>query len=238
MASDLSSYKVGSGEVASSSKFDNLVQAVQDALNAVGDQTKMAWAAGKIIDPVQIQQKGATSGQALVWNGTDWAPATVGGGGGGTSNVRLAHQTKTTDTTINATSEGTANSIIVTPSFTADANPVLVSFFAPRVDVLTGVAGNNFIFNFVLLRDSTVIVGKWGVAIFQIQGSPTPPSDDQTFPIFLQHQDTPGAGAHTYTVKAYLTFNTGTGSTMVVKAGAGGTGVLAPAFLRVFKDST
>ena len=32
------------------------------------------------VAPAQIQQSGATSGQALSWNGSTWAPATVGGG--------------------------------------------------------------------------------------------------------------------------------------------------------------
>lgn len=36
------------------------------------------WAAGKIFAPSKITQEGATSGQVLGWNGSQWAPATVG----------------------------------------------------------------------------------------------------------------------------------------------------------------
>lgn len=84
MACDLSSYRVAAGETSSATKQNNLIQAIQDALNAIGDTTKMAWGSGAIIDPNQIKQSGATSGQALEWNGSAWAPATVSGGGGTT----------------------------------------------------------------------------------------------------------------------------------------------------------
>lgn len=62
---DLESYKVSAGELSSATKFNNLVQAIEDEL---GD-----------IDPDQIDDGGASSGQALVWNGSAWAAATVSG---------------------------------------------------------------------------------------------------------------------------------------------------------------
>jgi hypothetical protein len=34
------------------------------------------WAAGKIFPPSKLTQEGATTGQAIVWNGSAWAPAT------------------------------------------------------------------------------------------------------------------------------------------------------------------
>lgn len=80
MSVSLAAYKVATNETSSSSKFDNLVQAVEDSLNAIGDTTKMAWKSGLIFDPSQIKQNAAASGQALAWNGSIWAPATVGGG--------------------------------------------------------------------------------------------------------------------------------------------------------------
>jgi hypothetical protein len=80
MSSDLSSYKVANLEVSSSTKYDNFVQKVQDTFNAIGDTNLMTWAAGKIITLAQVAQGGASSGQVLAWNGTDWAPANAASG--------------------------------------------------------------------------------------------------------------------------------------------------------------
>lgn len=41
------------------------------------------------VSPAGILQAGATPGQALVWNGVQYAPATVSGGGGGTAIKRI-----------------------------------------------------------------------------------------------------------------------------------------------------
>lgn len=80
MAANLQSYKVAFQEdPASSTKFNNLVQAIEDALNALGDSTKTAFAQGQILAPSQLKQEGASQGQAVIWNGTQWAPANPGG---------------------------------------------------------------------------------------------------------------------------------------------------------------
>lgn len=39
---------------------------------------------GGLLNPIQIAQDGAATGQAMLWNGTRWAPGSVGAGGGGT----------------------------------------------------------------------------------------------------------------------------------------------------------
>lgn len=78
MSSDLSSYKVAAGETPiSSSKFNNLVQKLQDSLNGLGGGLT-AWASGKNVPLTQLAQGGASTGQALLWNGTDWSPAAAG----------------------------------------------------------------------------------------------------------------------------------------------------------------
>jgi len=79
MSLDLSAYKVGANELSSSTKFDNLVQAVQDALNNLGNATYGAFASGLIFDPAKLKQNAATNGQALAWNGTAWTPTTIAG---------------------------------------------------------------------------------------------------------------------------------------------------------------
>jgi hypothetical protein len=79
MAVDYSPYKVGDHEALSSTKFDNFVQGAQDSVNNIGDLTKMGFSAGQIFGLDQIKQGGATSGQALQWNGTAWVAVTLGG---------------------------------------------------------------------------------------------------------------------------------------------------------------
>jgi hypothetical protein len=51
-----------------------------------------------LLSLAQIAQGGATSGQALEWNGTAWAPATISGGG---SNLNPVSNIVTSGTTIN-----------------------------------------------------------------------------------------------------------------------------------------
>lgn len=79
MAVDYTAYKVAANEALSSTKFNNLVQALQDSENNIGDLTKMGFQAGKIFDLTMLKQGGATSGQALQWNGSQWVPVTLGG---------------------------------------------------------------------------------------------------------------------------------------------------------------
>lgn len=60
----------------------------------------------------QLAQTSATSGQAIVWNGTAWAPATVSGGGGGGSG------------TVTSVALSDASS---TPIYTVSGSPVTTS---------------------------------------------------------------------------------------------------------------
>src|SRR5215471_12251933 len=74
MASDLAAYKVGANEQSSSTKFDGLVQRLQDTLNAIGDLSFMGWAAGQLLDLGQLKQSGASAGMVPQWNGSAWVP--------------------------------------------------------------------------------------------------------------------------------------------------------------------
>lgn len=79
MSLNLSTFKLAANELSSTTKFDSFVQAVQDALNHMGDTAYGAFAAGLIFDPAKIKQSGATSGQVLQWSGTAYAPVTPAG---------------------------------------------------------------------------------------------------------------------------------------------------------------
>lgn len=122
----------------------------------------------------------------------------------------FAYAQITSNVTLNGTTEGGANTIVATSSFTADGEGVIVEFYAPRVSG----GGNNIIDLYV---DST-IQGRIGV---------TGASD---FPMMLRRKLTPSAGSRTVTVKGWRVTSDGT-----VYAGAGGSGNVMPAYVRVTK---
>lgn len=115
---------------------------------------------------------------------------------------------------ITATTEATSQTVVAGNAVYYDGSRVKVSFFAPR---LASAAAQTA--TFVVYRDSTVI-GQ----VFAGSVNTTAPAID--FELF----DTPSVGAHTYTVKAFVST-----STLTVGAGAGGSGNLVPAWLRVAK---
>lgn len=87
--------------------------------------------------PSELTQAGATAGQALVWDGTQWAPGTVSGGGSGTPNysqsftsqtsVVLTHNANTTNVLVSC--YNSSNVEIIPQSVTVtNANSVTVTF--------------------------------------------------------------------------------------------------------------
>src|SRR5262245_53590448 len=80
MTANLQTYKVQRGDGNASSKFNALVQAIEDLFNAIPDNAKNAFAPGNIFDLAQLMQGGASVGDILNWNGTDWAKTTPGAG--------------------------------------------------------------------------------------------------------------------------------------------------------------
>lgn len=79
----------------------------------------------------KIAQAGATSGQAIAWDGTGWAPATISGGGGGaiTGSGTSGLLTKWTGTTAIGNSIIQDNGVNIgvgkSPSFKLDVNGVI-----------------------------------------------------------------------------------------------------------------
>jgi len=118
---------------------------------------------------------------------------------------------------ISVTTEATAAAIITGNSVTYDGTAVKVEFFAPLVTA--SVSGTNM--RYVFLRDTTVIG--------QTQNN-LASGGSGTGAAFITAFDAPSAGAHTYKISAFVTANS-----MTVNAGAGGSGNLVPAYLRVTK---
>lgn len=162
-----------------------------------------------------IAQSGATTGQALVWNGTMWAPGTISVPSVGGAELDYK-QVTANSAAISATTEATAVAIVTGNSVAYDGTRVKLEFFCASV-----WANPSALVTCVYYRDATVMgqtkhnmtgSGGFGVEVVGV--------------LF----DTPAAGAHTYKVGAYVGANAAT-----FQAGAGGSGVLLPAYLRVTK---
>lgn len=127
----------------------------------------------------------------------------------GNPGLELDYAQITAPVSVTAITEATANAIVTGNSVTYDGSRVKVELFTPE-----SFGGN---ITHVLLRDATIL------------GYPDKSVDTaQDGAVLTNTFDTPPAGAHQYAWKAYT--NTGT---KTVGAGAGGTGALLPAFLRV-----
>lgn len=125
-------------------------------------------------------------------------------------------------TGINATTEAGATAVLSGNSVSYDGSRVKVEFFAPEIAYVGGTGTNKV--TLVFLRDTTVV----GQAVILETGSTFASGKGAKAECF----DTPSAGAHTYAVKAFAAASS---PNYTVKAGAGGSGALVPAFLRVTK---
>jgi len=152
-----------------------------------------------------------TNGQFLQTTGgvAVWGPGPTNGAG-----TQLDYAQVTADVSITHTTEGTADTVVTGNSITYDGTKNKVEFWCPNI------TSNGIAAAFVLLRDSTVL----GQAVSNITATTNGAFKAEVF-------DTPTAAAHTYAVKAFQS----SAGTLTVKAGAGGSGVLLPAFLRVTK---
>lgn len=145
---------------------------------------------------------------------TGWV---LGGGG------ELDYKEITADVTgITATTEAGAATVVTGDAVHCDGSRVRVEFFAPEIVHVAGSGTNKLIV--VFLRDTTVI----GQATILDTGSTFTNGSAANAVCF----DAPVLGSHTYEVKA---FSAATSPNYTVKAGAGGSGNLVPAFLRVTK---
>jgi hypothetical protein len=79
LSGTLSNLQLGAGVVGSTELADNAVTNAKLADNAVNT----AELADDAVTMAKIAQAGASSGQVIKWNGTDWAPAADAAGGGG-----------------------------------------------------------------------------------------------------------------------------------------------------------
>lgn len=124
----------------------------------------------------------------------------------------------TSSVNITATVEASANTIVTANALAGDGSTIyVIEFFCPRFRV---PAGNNNL-NIWLFDGST------SLGFFGIFAGPDAVNELRA-PAFLSRRLTPSNASHTYSVRA--TVSTGTG---VADAGAGGTGVVLPGYIRI-----
>lgn len=181
MSANLQTYKVVNGELSSPTKQNNMIQTIEDALNA--------------ILVAQISPTGASSGNVVTYNGSSvvWAAAASASAAGS----QIDRKTVTSDVGgIVATTEGTAAAVITGNSVAYDGTEVKVEFWCPEI---AGAAAN--IIQFVVFRDAALV----GQAQGRIDSSGATGS-----PVKIELFDTPTAASHVYSVKAYVNAGTGT----------------------------
>lgn len=152
---------------------------------------------------------------AVVAVASDYAGLAVSG-------FEIAYDQITGTVNIASTSEGAPTAVIAGTSHVYEAVPYLFHFHTP-VAVDSSAAGGTLT---VLLMEDAASIGRIAVldsvtVATQIQSALTG-----------ELRFTPTAAAHTFGISAFVSSATGTPS---VGAGAGGSGVVVPAFLRVTK---
>lgn len=129
----------------------------------------------------------------------------------------------TSDVTVTATTEGTANSVVSAGAITYENVPHLITFCAPGARPDNGAAGRIL---HIILYDSTTAIGE-------LCGLTTPAAANMNVCVTAQHKLTPTAASHTYNVKAWTS-----AGTALIQAGAGGSGTKLPGFIRIERIPT
>jgi hypothetical protein len=129
---------------------------------------------------------------------------------------------KTSNTSITATTEATANTIVTGAAVAYDGSTVvLIEFYAFSMNVPTGTTGLSIT---AYLYDGSSSIGFLG----RVRSPATASAQEVT--VRMARRLTPSNATHTYSIRAAVT--SGTGS---VDAGAGGSGNVVPCFMRITK---
>jgi hypothetical protein len=155
MPADLTAYKV-LAERSNWAKFDGLVTTAEAALRAVGDPSKNAWGAGKILDPNQLKQGGAADKQTLVWNGTLWLPTTV-----------PTRTLFTTTSTVDIVNDATEKDLFTGNAAGATGGFNLVAGSVKSGSSLRFVCGGDYLSNTGANHDFTLSLSFWNGSILK-----------------------------------------------------------------------
>lgn len=193
------------GSVATDAIFD----AAGDLVQGTGSNTAAklsAGASGKV-----LQAAGATT--AVAWK---YPPG-----------YEFDYVEKTSNTNITATTEASANTVLTANSVTYDGSTIIeIEWFSPNIQTPSVSAGSILICLFDAVGGgAAAVIGTLanyvGKAAVEIYG-----------PGIGKVRITPTAAAHVYSIRAYVTANTG-----IVSGGSPGAGTFYPTFLRQRKVS-
>jgi hypothetical protein len=152
-----------------------------------------------------------------------------GGSGSGTgAGTEIAYSQITAPVNVVSTNEATGTTIISPGAVTFDGAAVMCQFHG-RLVLSTAITGTDLLF-VCLFEGATQIQRLGGLVSNVAQAISTPCFESATLDFFFRF--TPTAGAHTYTVTAFVNSTTGTPSIRADVGGAGGDG---PAFVRFTK---
>ncbi len=131
----------------------------------------------------------------------------------------LAFAERTTDQSVAATSEATANTVLTAPAVTLTvATPVLIEFFAPAASP----GGTGLVI--LWLYEGAGSIGAMGTFAGGTAGN--------VFQVpHIARRLAAGAGSHTWSIRASVS----AGGPGIISAGPGGAGQNVPAFIRVTK---
>lgn len=137
----------------------------------------------------------------------------------GSPGAELDYVEFTADSTITATTEGTASTVVTGSAVTYDGvEKIMLEFFCEAVRPDPAVAGQTV----------TLLFTDGGTALGQAQIQVPVTGSNLKVQAVVKRRLTPSAASHTYDVRAFVSSGTG-----LIKAGAGGAGLFLPGFLRI-----
>lgn len=152
------------------------------------------------------------AGQGVALTATGWVPVAARHPG-----QELYYEEKASATSIGATSEATATTVVAGSSLFYDGKPVLIEFFAP-------------VYNKGTTSITVVLYDDPGTGTAASIGKLVDAATGTNFPLgVLARRLSPTQGFHTYSVRAYV--DAGLGG--AVNGSSGGSGNRMPAFLRI-----
>jgi len=137
----------------------------------------------------------------------------------------IVHTNYTADVAFTATTDGTAQLVVQTPSVNFTGKPVYLQFFCPRFDSNASALQTYYI---ALYMDgfaaANLVVSRWCSVVMSNTSFLTE--------LMLGYQHTPPAGSHFYAARAWSTSSNGGNC----RGGPGGQNNMAPGYLRITAD--
>lgn len=165
----------------------------------------------------------SASHQRFYINSTSHAPKLVNSSGVEKyfPGYELDYVAFTSGVSVTGTTEAGATTIVTGTSITYDGNTaVIIEFFAPSVATPTAAASN---YVQVWLYDGSSSIGSIGVVV-------TTAAAAENVSLRVARRLTPSNAAHAYGIRCSVPNTTGG---PIVNAGAGGTGVYVPGYIRI-----